>query len=433
MAAAQKPARRPRAAGNRDGRPWKRADGRWCARVWPPAGAIDQKARYVYGASADEARQKKRDLEAKLSAGLPADREQDIATYMGRWLGETLPQYVAAGRMAPSTLDSYRDNTERHILPYLGHVRLRELSAPTVREWERRLGEAPTGRPRRKLRKGEKALPKPRQLSPRTVAYCHAILRKALSDAVRDEVAGLQRNVVSLVQPPRKRIPDEVEPLTDAEVRDLLAAASQDRFWCYWLLAIAVGFRRNEGLAMRWPDLDLDAGTWRPRLALRRLRGEPDPETGRRHATLVAAEMKSAASAKPLALPRSAVEALAEWRRAQQIERMRAPIWADDLSLVFTTRVGTAIEPRNINRQWEKVCTAAGTRQVRVHDLRHACATILLSRGVDLKTVSGTLRHARVATTEVYLHMLEDVQRGSAEVMDRYLTEAGWTGRNAAR
>ena len=115
------------------------------------------------------------------------------------------------------------------------------------------------------------------------------------------------------------------------------------------------------------------------------------------------------------------MEALTAWQREQRRQRMQAPAWAD-LGLVFTTGLGTAVEPRNMNRQWAKVRERAGIgRPARLHDLRHACASYALAGGADLKTVQRMLRHARISTTQVYVHALEDVPRAGADVMDRVL------------
>ena len=401
---------------NREGRPWKRADGRWCARVWPPGGGIDTKPRYVYARTRAEAKAKADDLTAKLAQGLPSDPGQTVADAFARWTGTTLPQYVRAGRMAASTMDSYRDNARLHILAPrggIGHVKLTELSAATVRDWQDRLSRKPAAR---QPRTGPR-----RTLSPRTVAYCREILHKMIADAIRDETAGLTRNVVDLVDPPRT-LPAEPDILTPDEVSALLEAMAGDRWWCYWLLAFLLGFRRSEGLGMRWGDLDLERRIWTPGMQVQRMRGEPDPATGKRaRGRLVARELKTAASRGRAPLPDAAVEALGRWRAEQRRQRLAAPAWAD-LDLVFTTGIGTAVEPRNMNRQWEKVRARAGiTRPARLHDLRHACASYALAGGADLKTVQRMLRHARISTTGVYVHALEDVPRAGADVMDRVL------------
>lgn len=413
---------------NREGKPWQRGDGRWAVRVWPPGGTIDRKPRYVYGKNRRDVIAKRDALEAELARGLPADKGQTVGEYVTRWLDETLPQYVTAGRLAQTTLDSYRDNARRHIIPGAGpslaHVKLRELSAPMVRDWQNRLLAKPTGRPRRKRRRGEAELPPPPTLSPRTVAYCHAILHKAIQDAVRDEVAGLERNVVSLVHPPTDKNKKEIEPPTEEEAAALLSAMSEDRWWCYWLLAFAVGFRRGEGLGMRWDDLDLAERVWHPGHSVQRIRGDvADEATGRREGRLVSKGLKTRASRKPIALPLAAVEGLEQWRTEQKKMRLASPLWADSLDLVFTTTVGTAIEPRNINRQWEKVCKAAGVRRIRLHDLRHACGSYLAAEKVAPKVIQQTMRHSRFRTTaEIYLHALEAVPREGADAMDRVIT-----------
>jgi integrase len=401
---------------NREGKPWRRKDGRWQARAYPPEGGIDTKPRYVYGKTRKQAVDNRAELEAKLAQGLPEDPHQTVADAFTRWLGTTLPQYVRAGRLAASTMDSYRDNARLHILTRkdgIGHVKLADLSAATVRDWQDRLSRKPAGR---QPRDGPR-----RTLSPRTVAYCREILHKMIADAIRDETAGLTRNVVDLVAPPKAN-PAEPVILAPAEVSALLTAMAADRWWCYWLVAFLLGFRRGEGLGMRWTDLDLDRRIWTPGLQVQRLRGDPDPVTGKRgRGRLVARELKTRASRERVALPVSAVEALAQWQREQRKTRMAAPAWAD-LELVFTTGLGTAVEPRNINRQWEKVRARAGIeRPVRLHDLRHACASYALAGGADLKTVQRMLRHSRISTTAVYVHALEDVPRAGADVMDRVL------------
>lgn len=397
---------------NREGKPWRRKDGRWQARAYPPGGGIDTRPRYVYGKTRREAMDKRAELEAKLARGIPSDPGQTVADAFARWTGITLPQYVRAGRLAQSTADSYADNARLHILPRkdgIGHVKLTELKADTVRDWQDRLSRKPSGRQPR------------RTLSPRTVAYCREILHKMIADAIRDETAGLTRNIVDLVEPP-KATAEEPDILKAAEVSALLTAMAGDRWWCYWLLAFLLGFRRSEGLGMRWGDLDLERQIWTPGLQVQRQRGATDPATGKRgRGRLVARELKTRASRKRVALPVSAVEALGQWRREQRKAQLAAAAWAD-LDLVFTTGLGTAVEPRNMNRQWAKVRERAGiTRPARLHDLRHACASYALEGGADLETVRGMLRHSRISTTMVYVHALEDVPRAGADVMDRVL------------
>jgi integrase len=254
------------------------------------------------------------------------------------------------------------------------------------------------------------------------VGYFHAVLRKALADAMRDELVG--RNVAALVEPPIvRRAP--VQPLTLDEARKVLEAAATDRLRVLWLVMLSVGLRRGEALALRWGDLDLDAGTVTIARSLQRLRGEKNETTGRRRGELVELAPKTEGSAATIALPASLVTALRAHVEVQHLERMVAPAWVDP-GLVFTTSVGTALEPRNVSRSWSTLCDRAKVRRVRLHDLRHSAATFMLAAGVDLKMIQTTLRHSRLATTaDVYAHVLDDVQHQAASKMDGVLRGLG--------
>lgn len=431
------------ARANREGKPWHRSDGRWAMRLYPPSGTIWKRPRYVYGKTRAECKQNHDAAKAANERGVP-DGSGDvmIGDYLHKWLYETLPQYVDAGLMSVTTMDSYRDNAELHIIPAeatgvptLVRIGLLELNAPMVREWMRALGKKPPARPRRKPRPGEaKAPPASEQvLSPRTVAYCRTILRKALADAIRDEVAGLARNVVDLTDPPKADQRRDRPRLTAAEAAALLVAMAEDSLWCYWLVAFAMGYRRGEGLGMRWADLDLAGLVWTPREQIQRLRGERNPDGGRQKGRLVSRKLKTVASSQLQAIPVSAGDALRTWRTEQAAVRLASPRWKD-LDLVFTTRFGTAMEPRNVNRAWEALCRRAGVPEwVTLHDLRHALGSFLLARGVDSKNVQRTLRHSRLATTELYLHAIEEVPRKAADATDDLIAELRAVGREGRK
>ena len=432
--APDKPARRPRVTANREGRVYQRtSDKRWVGVVWPPE-VMGGKPRYVYGKSRAEAKEKKEALEAELADAVPgaAGKDTTLARYLDHWLGKTLPQMVAAGNLAQSTLDSYRDNAEKHIIPDLGKITLRHLTVPRLRQWQYDLSCKPSGRPRRKLRKGEKALPPPPPLSPRTVGYCRSILHKAIADAIADDVYGLKVNVLDKVKAPQ--LPEaEIAPPTRAEFAALFPVMTKDRLWCYWLVVLALGLRRGEGLGLRWSDIDWENKNARIAKTVQRMRGEKDPATGRRKGALMSKGLKTKESKATVAVPASVMDGLAEWRKEQHEARMRAKAkgtWLD-ADLVFTTSLGTALEPRNVNRAWEAVCAKAGVRRLRIHDLRHAWGTYLAPRGVSQKAIQAGLRHSRMSTTEIYVHALKEMKRDAADAMDGVLVEFRAAARKA--
>lgn len=433
---ARKPGKQKGARGNREGKPWKRADGRWCMRLYPLKGSVENRTKYVYGKTRAECKDNYDRAKAARDAGLEptGDGDVNIGEAMRRWLYETLPQYVRAGKMSPTTMTGYQDHAEMHIIPgpgkpgpSLAHIGLLELKAKAVRDWQDGLLQKPSARRRVKLRQGEAELPQPAILKPRTAEYARAILRKFIEDMIRDETTGLKRNVVDLVDPPmqrgKKAAAKRMRPaLRPEQAGALLVEMAKDRLWAYWLVAFAQGFRRGEGLGMRWEDIDFEARTWTPVQQVQRVAGERDPQTGKRKGRLVARELKTAASGEMTALTRNAAEALARWETKQNRMRRDARRWAD-FGFVFTTAFGTALEPRNVNRSWTALCERAGVPEVRLHDLRHACASYAMSKGADLKSVQQMLRHANLETTQLYLHAVRDVPRAAADAIDEAIDE----------
>ncbi len=429
--------RKQKGAANREGRPVKRKDGRWVMRLYPAENGVRTKPTYIYGKTRKECKDKYDLAKAEQNAGTapePGEKAVRVGPAMRKWLYETLPQYVRAGAMSETTMTSYQDIAENHIIPgdgkpgpSLAHIGLLALRPPAVREWQDGLLQKRSAQRRKYLRPGETELPPPSVLKPRMAEYARAILRKFLQDMIRDQSTGLRENVVDLVPPPlprgKKAQAKRMRPVIRPEQAGaLLVEMAKDRLWAYWLVAFAQGFRRGEGLGMRWEDIDFDARTWTPGWQVNRVAGPRDPGTGKRKGRLVARELKTTASEEKTALTRTAGRALARWETEQNRMRRDAERWAD-LGLVFTTRLGTALEPRNVNRAWAALCARAGVPGIRLHDLRHACASYALAKGADSKSVQRMLRHARLETTELYLHAVEDVPRTAADAIDAAIDE----------
>jgi integrase len=117
------------------------------------------------------------------------------------------------------------------------------------------------------------------------------------------------------------------------------------------------------------------------------------------------------------------VKVLDAHRDAQAVERGRAEVWADD-DLVFTTSIGTAIEPRNLSRHFEALRDKAKVRRVRFHDLRHSCASLLFELGVPLRMVMEILGHSQIGTTsDIYTHVMPAQYREVADALDVWLDD----------
>ena len=111
-------------------------------------------------------------------------------------------------------------------------------------------------------------------------------------------------------------------------------------------------------------------------------------------------------------------------RKEQVKARMATKVWVDP-DLVYATSVGTPLEPRNVSRAWEALRVRAGVPGIRVHDLRHAAASLAFEAGAPVKEVQAMLRHTRQATTaDAYVHVSESVRQGTASKMDDVLKRA---------
>lgn len=382
------------------------SDGLWVAAVTLPSG----RRKPVYGKTERAALKNRRDLLADLEKGrpVPLGRTPTLGEYLTRWLDVRIAGEVEAGRLDAATADSYRQMIEGHLLPtFLAKVKIHQMSTDDVRAWQRERLKTTSSRGR--------------PFSPRTVGMAHGAARRALNDAMRDEILG--RNVFALVPlPAGQSKPAELPP--EDHLAKVFTEMIADGRRALWLTMLALGPRRGEALAMRWSLTDLDAATVKLRKQIRRVRGEVDPDTGRRRGRLVEKDLKTRESRATLSLPAALVDVLREHRRDQLAARLAARMWVD-ADLMFTTSVGTALEPRNVNRDWTAVCERAGVK-VRLHDLRHAAASLAFEAGAALEEVQAMLRHTRRATTaDVYVHVFESVRRGTADRMDGVLRKIG--------
>ncbi len=352
---------------NGEGTIVRRSDGRFHAAYYVLTPEGTRQRRYVYGRTWEECHAKLIDMKAKTARGVPlAVKTWTVERYLRYWVQE-----VAARRLRATTVAGYETVVRVHLVPAFGSKALTLLSPQDVR----RLLD-------RKRQDG---------LSVRMVQYIHAVLRNALQNAVREEL--LSRNVAKLVQ---VETPDyEVgRGLTIPDAQRLLQTVQGTRWHSVYVLALLLGMRRGELLGLRWSDVDMEAGTLTVRQNLVRVGGQ-----------LRIQAPKSRRSRRTLPLPPQVLTALRRQRSVQAADQLAAgSSWADN-GLVFTTSLGTPIEPSNLTRHFYGARDRAGLPAVRFHDLRHTCLTLLLNLGTRPHIAQAIAGHSHVdVTMMIYAH-----------------------------
>jgi integrase len=378
----------PRKRGNGEGSIYRRTHGTWAAQytVWTAEG---RKRRSVSGKTRAEVSRKLTEAMANRDDGLVYDAGKlTVGEYLDKWLADSVK-----GTVKETTYANYSYIIRVHISPALGRMHLKSLTPAHVRGFY-----------------GEKTHS---DLSSATVKKMHVVLRKALSQAVSDGL--ISRNAADGVKPPRVSASgEEVNPLNPDECAAFLKASRGERLEALYVLAVHCGLREGELLALRWEDVDLEAA--KPALFVRRTLTRGEEGRG----WVVGGSTKSG-KGRRVRLTRRAVAALKEHRKHQLEERMRlAGLWQDQ-GLVFPSEIGSLLNPSNLrNRSFKRVKARSGVREdLRFHDLRHTCATLLLSEGVNVKVVSEMLGHASITITlNTYSHVLPDMQDSAAEAME---------------
>ena len=410
------PRRRRGRNANGEGGVYRRADGRWEAKALVETPDGRRKRISVYCKTQREALDELNAIREHLRRGTPVTTTtMTVAEYMAYWL-----QHIAEPGIRRTTYATYEGDVRLHIVPGIGKRKLKALQAAHIRTWltDLRTTCQCCAQGKDTTRKTPRccAMADPKccndVLSSSSIRHILRVLRAALQDAVDEEL--ISRNVARLVQ---LRVTDNVKvrAFTHAEALQLLQAAEKHRLYGLWAVALAMGLRRGEALGLGWSDVDLDRGRLTIRQALHRVDGR-----------LVLEQVKTEASVAVLPIPGPLVTILRDHRKRQFEERFAAGSQWRETGLVFTTAQGGYIEPRNVNRMFHRLCEIAKVPQLRVHDLRHSCATLLFTMGVQPATVQRILRHSSITvTTGTYVEVIEAVQRDALDSMGPLFAHSG--------
>jgi integrase len=367
-----------------EGSIYQRADGRWCAQVslgYKPGGKPHRKL--LYGKTRSDVSEALKRVLRDQQMGLTITSErQTLAMFLNDWLENTVRP-----KNKQLTYRSYEWIVRTHLIPDLGKTPLVKLTPQKLQAF---LNERHAS-----------------GLNATTVKHINATLRAALSQAQRWQL--VHQNVAKLVTLPRG-VRYEAAILTPAQARIFLTYLIGHRHEALFTLALTMGLRRGEILALRWCDLELEkTHLLHVRHSLERVKGEG----------LRLSEPKSKKAMRELRIPHICLASLMAHESAQEKKRLWAGSKWQEGDFVFTTGLGTPIHPDDLSRELPIALAAAKLPKVRFHDLRHSCASLLLSLGVHPKLVQETLGHSSYQLTmDTYSHMIPALRNEVADRMD---------------
>jgi integrase len=327
--------------------------------------------------------------------------KMSVAAYLRHWLEADIDR-----RLAARTATRHRGIVEKNIIPRLGCVPMRKLTAVHVEAFEAELQREGWLKQRRASSDGGQL--EARGLSEQTVQHVHRTLSQALSHAVRLGV--LIKNPAAQVKPPRPER-REIRILGKDEIGTLLKAAQGTWLRLPLLVAVTTGLRRGELLGLRWSDLDLKAGTLTVNQSLERLKGK-----------VAFKAPKTKTSRRSIALPAAAVQALQEHRAAKAEERLMLGLGRDPHGLVLTRADSQPLDADSLTKTFGRLVADTRVTPITFHGLRHTHISHLLMDGVHVKVVSERAGHANVnITLSVYAAYIPSMQADAALRVDAWL------------
>lgn len=370
-------------------------------------GTLDR--RHVGAKTRREVAEKVRKLEQERARG--AVRRPGERWTVSRWLTHWIDNIAAPPRVSENTHAGYRVDVGKHLIPGAGGHWLERLEPEHLERLYARMLAA--------------------GLAPGTVHHVHRTARNALNEAVRRGHAA--RNPALLAKAPALA-EEEVEPYDVSEIRRLLDAAAGRRNSARWALALALGLRQGEALGLKWDDVDLGKGTIRIR------RGRLRPKYGhgcggtcgrkpgycprRRNTRPDTGDVKSRAGRRTIGLPVQLTALLRMHRAEQDAARAAArQLWQEE-GWVFATPAGRPLNPNTDYHEWKLLLRTAGLREARLHDARHAAATVLLVLGQPERTVMSLMGWSSTGMATRYQHVTDAIRAEVASQVGSLIWEA---------
>jgi integrase len=364
-----------------------RNDGRYVASIKDPNSGkrIDR-----YAKTEKEAEKKLEDIKFEIRQGtLATGPNQTVEQYLKSWLED-----VQKPDIEEVTYWGQYGVIKNHLIPAFGHKQLKSLTAQDIQKFYTSL-----------IKKGYK---------PGTIRCIHNVLHKAMKNAVRWKLVSY--NVCDQATVPRNFKENEVaQALTAEQALHLLRVSREHPLNALITLALVTALRHGELLALHWQDVDLEGKRLSIKWTVAYIRGRG----------YIQSDPKSKKSTRTVQLPGFVVDALLRHRKRQQAQRLRSGDRWEENDLVFSNRNGKFRRSDYDSTLFHKLLEQNGLPHIRIHDLRHSAASLLiLVLKMPPKLVQELLGHSSLdMTMNIYTHADESQQRDMMDTFDRFLKE----------
>jgi|LakMenE18May11ns_1017448.scaffolds.fasta_scaffold9875096_1 integrase len=383
-----------------DGSVYQDKQGRWIACLDVGIG-IDGKRKRAKRTrkTKQEAAQALREMQAKkLGKRLQSNETRTVRELYSEW-----EKYGMSESLRDSTRQDYTFLANRYVLPAIGHKRLVDVETSTIDKWLFGMQQMGLSAITRK---------KARQNAYSIFKFGIKQRQMIVNPVTGSLVPKGDKDFVSQVQ----------DPLTKAEWIDYLAKFRETPLDTFVHIGALLGLRRGEIIGLSWSDIDFDTNYLSVRHSARELTvRRPD---GSSHTSLVLNDPKTKHSRRKLELNPVLVDSLRRQQLRQKKSKLAAGSAWTETDAVFTTSIGTRLYPSNVHKQYKKLTQRLGLRYVRIHDLRHTVAHLLLDDEIPLESVSRLLGHSSLSITmDIYAQNVQSVAdrgaRGMAELYEK--------------
>lgn len=337
-------------------------------------------------------------MAVSMSETIRSGRAASSAMTLRQYFAEWLPAYEMT--VMPNTAYVARIYVTSYIVPRLGSIRLASLRSSDIERFVADL-----------LRDGKVKANRRGGLSPTSVRHIYAVLRRALDDAVRNELT--PRNPAINTRLPRIERPD-LKVWDRETLARFLAVAREagDPMYPIWRLVAVTGMRRSEVHGLEWSAVDLVEST----VSILRTRVTVGGQ-------MIESLPKTRAGRRTISIDPETRDSLARLRDAQEAQAERLAMPAS--RFVASNPDGAPMGRHALVYRFGVAVKRAGVPRCRFHDLRHTWATLRLSEGVPDHIVAGRIGHANANITRaIYAKYLPSADRDEATTWGRDLDDA---------